>query len=116
MPRIRLVIADEAKAHEAHIQSYERGLRLMLGADVPAPQIRKMAEHHAGATRTRGTVHAEAMDTECPLERPNCRNCGDPAHAVSCQASGHCRDCGTKHGVEPDAMLGAHGYAMETVR
>lgn len=118
MPRIRLVIVDEGKAHAANIAAYERGFLLALAAHPPERRAalrarwRALAEQHAGAPRPIGTVHA-ALATECPEGRPNCRDCGDPAHAAACQAAGHCPDCGTKHGVAPDSVLLAHGYALE---
>ena len=61
--------------------------------------------------RKAGEVHDIAA-SECPDGMPNCRNCGDPQHAASCQAAGHCPDCGTKHGVAPDSVVAANGYAL----
>lgn len=54
----------------------------------------------------------EATTTE---RRPNCRHCGDPAHADACQAAGHCPDCGVKHGVAPDAIVAGNGYELVEV-
>lgn len=70
------------------------------------------ARGHAHAKRAKGTIHAEAVASECPEGRPNCRNCGDPAHAAHCQAKGHCPDCGTKHGIAPDAVVKKNGYIL----
>ena len=100
MPRYRIVVHDEEKAHEAHIHSY----RLH-------PQIQR-AMRKENKRRAVGTVHDE-NDSECPDGLPNCRNCGDPAHAETCQAAGHCPHCGTKHGIAPDAVLAANGYRLE---
>lgn len=100
MPRYRIVIHDEAKAHEAHIASY----RLH-------PQIQRQMRAE-NRPRPAGTVHTDA-ESECPNGLPNCRNCGDPAHLESCVAAGHCPDCGTKHGIAPDAHLAANGYRLE---
>jgi hypothetical protein len=57
-------------------------------------------------------VHTEA-DTACPNGLPNCRQCGDPAHAEACRSAGHCPDCGTKHGVAPESVVRANGYRLE---
>ena len=62
--------------------------------------------------RKKGDVHTVA-DSECPLGRPNCRNCGDPDHVATCRAAGHCPDCGTKHGIAPDAIVARNGYRLE---
>lgn len=115
MPRYRIVIDDADKAHEAHIRSYERG----LAGSAPRPlhlvkHHRSIAERHAGTPRPVGTVHAEMEDT-CPLELPNCRQCGDPQYVVECRAAGHCPDCGTKHGIAPESVLVRSGYALELV-
>lgn len=59
-----------------------------------------------------GTVHAE-LDSACPNGLPNCRNCGDPDHVVTCRAAGHCPQCGTAHGIAPDAVLVRHGFRLE---
>ena len=90
MPRFAIVVEDAEKAHQRELA---RGFR---------PR----------SVRPKGTVHVE-MDSECPHGRPNCRNCGDPTHRASCHAQGHCPDCGTKHGIAPDAVLAMNGYALE---
>lgn len=99
MPLYHVVVADEAKAHEAHKHSYRHHPHLVKHL----------------AVRPVGTVHAASVESECPNGLPNCRNCGDPAHAASCQASGHCPDCGTLHGIAPDAVIEANGYRLEIV-
>ena len=63
--------------------------------------------------RPQGFVHAADLDDACPMGRPNCRNCGDPKHAEACRLAGHCPDCGTRHGIAPDATLEANGYGLE---
>jgi hypothetical protein len=65
-----------------------------------------------GAPKQAGDVHDIVDSTDCPDGLPNCRNCGDPAFAESCAKDGHCPDCGTKHGVAPDSVVAANGYAL----
>lgn len=89
MPRFAIVVADTAKTQAFHARS---GARLS-----PAD---------AGAVHT-------VMDSECPNGLPNCRNCGDPEHAESCAKAGHCPFCGTRHGIAPDRVLAANGFALE---
>jgi predicted Zn-ribbon and HTH transcriptional regulator len=69
------------------------------------------ARTHA-PNRQVGDIHAE-MDDTCPDGLPNCRHCGDPAHADSCRAAGHCPHCGTRHGIAPESVLTANGYRLE---
>ena len=98
MPRYKIVVDDVEKAHTANAHSYR------LHWDV-----QRLIEK--GPKRPKGTVH-DLMDSECPEGRPNCRNCGDPAHAEACKAAGHCPHCGTRHGIAPDAVLAANGYRL----
>lgn len=91
-----IVVIDEAKAHKAHQHSYR--LHPHLAKALPM--------------RPLGTIHTSIEGFECPDGLPNCRNCGDPAHAESCKAAGHCPHCGTAHGVAPDAVLAANGYGI----
>lgn len=99
MPKVHVVIVDEAKAHAAHRHAY----RLH-------PHLQKALQ-----PRPVGTIHTEA-DTDCPEGLPNCRHCGDQAHADACRAAGHCPDCGTKHGVAPESVIAANGYALVAVK
>jgi hypothetical protein len=92
MPYYAIVIVDPASAREGEVA---RGFT-------------------QAQLRDAGTIHTHA-DSECPEGRPNCRNCGDPAHAESCIANGHCPDCGTKHGIAPDSVIAKHGYALVEV-
>ena len=80
--------------------------------DVKKAHAGELARGFRSAARPKGFVHTEADDT-CPLGRPNCRNCGDPDHVAECQAAGHCPDCGTKHGIAPDAIVARNGYRLE---
>jgi hypothetical protein len=122
MPRFKLVIDNADLAHEKEI---ERNVR----ANMKAHGVEKMAAHDAARTtnvinrevrkrfpeaRPAGEVH-DIADTECPDGMPNCRNCGDPNHAASCQAAGHCPKCGTAHGIAPDRIVSENGYRLEPV-
>ena len=101
MPRFSIVVADADRAHAALVQSY----RLH-----PVQQIVVAAQ----AKRPVGLVHAVA-ETDCPDGGTNCRNCGDPAFADSCRAEGHCKHCGTRHGIAPDSTLATNGYVLRVV-
>jgi len=98
----RIVVADEALAHAALLHSY----RL---------HPERQRELKTRAPRPTGTEHAAPMSDACPEGRPNCRNCGDPAFADACKAAGHCPQCGVTHGIAPDAVLAANGYALVEV-
>jgi hypothetical protein len=124
MARYKLIIADAQLAHDKEI---ERNTNTQVARDIKAKResgekvnefdvanlTRGHRRHFADKFKQRpvGAVHGVSA-TECPFEMPNCRNCGDPQHAASCQAQGHCPDCGTKHGIAPDSVLAANGYAL----
>jgi|SRR5215204_2728251 len=97
---IKIIVNDEKKAHEALIQSY----RLYPAIQ---QQLRKESP-----SRKVGDLHTTA-ELECPEGGINCRNCGDPEFAAKCKEAGHCKNCGTKHGVAPDSVLEANGYRLE---
>ncbi len=94
---VRLIVADIPKAH-AWLTQQMRQARPGRLVEVPPPRI--------------GDPYAEG-DLDCPLGQPNCRHCGDPTFAAACRAAGHCEWCGTRHGIAPDAVLAAHGLALE---
>jgi hypothetical protein len=121
MPRFTIVIADAKVAHDKEI---ERN----ISANLVAYCVDKMTPIDASRTvnaitsivrdkyqeRPEGTVHVEAIDSACPDGLPNCRNCGDPAHAESCAAAGHCPACcDLRHGIGPDSLVAANGYRLE---
>jgi len=93
---VRLIVADVPKAHAWLTR--QMGQAHGRPVELPAPAV--------------GDLYGEG-DLDCPLGRPNCRHCGDPAHAAACAAAGHCEWCGTRHGVAPESILAAHGLAIE---
>jgi hypothetical protein len=110
VPRYRIVIDDAEKAHEQQVaRSAEFHTR---ASGQPRGKVERQVREHIGAARPTGTVHDVASD-ECPEGLVNCRNCGDPEHAETCSAAGHCPDCGTKHGIAPDRIVAANGYRLE---
>ena len=100
---VALVIADPTKARDAEAKTYERG-----GFRREATAIRQRPPKPVGSLWTH-------LATECPDGKPNCRNCGDPAFAESCQRDGHCLHCGTCHGVAPDSVLAASGLVVQEI-
>jgi hypothetical protein len=121
MPRFKIVIADARVAHEKEI---ERNVAANLRAHRvdrmnPADAVRattritQRVREMFGRERPAGTVHADATLSDCPDGLPNCRNCGDPDHAATCTAAGHCPACGTAHGIAPDRILTENGYRLE---
>lgn len=98
MARYRIAVAHPAKARAARAHAYrlhpEHAQRI---AQAPPPAV--------------GTLWAE-MDDTCPLGRPNCRRCGDPAFQETCRNLGHCPQCGTAHGIAPTSVLEAHGLTL----
>jgi len=80
------------------------------------PHRRRLAITIADRTpeKLEGDLHTHIAE-ECPLGLPNCRNCGDPEFAETCAAAGHCPDCGTKHGIAPDAVVAANGFELVEV-
>lgn len=114
MPHYQIVIADAQLAHdreihrniEANVAHHGEATRKQVEAAVRA--------RYPHGPRPKGTVHDEA-DTDCPDGGTNCRNCGDPAHAATCAAAGHCPHCGTAHGIAPDATLAANGYVLKAL-
>lgn len=109
MPKFAIVVNDPDKHRAFELKRYTEAFQR---SGVSSVKAKREAESRAPTKRERGFVHVEMSD-DCPDGLPNCRNCGDPAHAASCRASGHCQDCGTKHGIAPDAVLAAHGFALE---
>jgi hypothetical protein len=124
VPRYKLVIADSALARQKEV---ERNTNAHLARDIKARRdngekvtefdVTRLARGHRRhfeqkyKERPAGTVH-DVTVSECPFDLPNCRNCGDPQHAASCKAQGHCPDCGTKHGIAPDRILTENGYEL----
>lgn len=74
-------------------------------------KIEKAVRAMVGKPKMAGDLH-DAVELECPDGMPNCRNCGDPEYAESCQEAGHCPDCGTLHGCAPDSTVAANGYRL----
>jgi hypothetical protein len=110
MPYFAVVIKDAQVAHEQEIaRTVEHNVKIH-GEDA-RPRIEKHVRSFFAAPRPAGHLHAH-VETECPDGLPNCRNCGDPVHAASCKAAGHCPHCGTLHGLAPDAHVTAHGYEL----
>jgi hypothetical protein len=113
MPKFHIVIHDAQLAHDREIaRNVEANVRVH-GESHRRKIERMMAARYVNGPRESGTIH-DTAETECPDGLPNCRNCGDPYHAASCEASEHCPDCGTKHGLAPDAHLAANGYRLES--
>lgn len=98
MPRYKILVDDVEKAHAALVDSY----RLH-------PHVQRQLND--APRRQKGEMHTEA-ESECPDDLPNCRNCGDPEHADTCRAAGHCPSCGIAHGIAPDRLLAAKGYRL----
>ena len=114
MPRYAIVIKD---ADVAHAQEVRRNIEANIAHH--GEQHRQRIEAIVNSRfpygpRPAGTVHDEAS-SECPDGLPNCRNCGDSAYAETCKASGHCPNCGTNHGLAPDAVVSAHGYELKAI-
>jgi hypothetical protein len=61
--------------------------------------------------------HDGAFALDCPRGLPNCRNCGDPDHADTCRADGHCPLCGRRggHGVASDRVLKEKGVILHAL-
>lgn len=97
MPHYAIVIEDPEK-HKAAAEERQAKARFPL----KAPR------------RAIGDLHTTA-NSECPLGGINCRNCGDPAFAESCQAAGHCPHCGTRHGIAPESYLAKSGVVLKEV-
>ncbi len=104
---------DRAQAQEinrnvgANIARVPRGLL----SDRRERAIRERVSAMVGPVKPVGSLHSVAA-VECPDGLPNCRNCGDPAHAETCRDAGHCPNCGTRHGVAPDSVVLANGYEL----
>lgn len=114
MPKYQIVIADAQLAHDREIhRNIEANVR--LHGEAHRVRIEKLVRaRYPHGPRPKGTVHDEA-DSDCPDGLPNCRNCGDLAHAETCRAAGHCPDCGTKHGIAPESVVAANGYVLKAV-
>lgn len=111
MPRYAIVIED---ADLAYAREIERNVNAHAKRPQDRVRVERIIRQVIGPKRAAGEVHAEAS-SECPNGLPNCRNCGDPEHAATCKAAGHCPDCGTKHGIAPDRILRENGYRLEAV-
>lgn len=113
MPHYAIVVQDSAVAHAKEIERNVAANVKVHGIQ-HLPKIVREVTARAGSPRAAGTLHAH-LSHECPDGLPNCRNCGDPKYAANCQAAGHCPHCGTRHGIAPDRVLEAHGYALVEV-
>lgn len=110
MPRFAVVIKDPARAQAAEIaRSVE--FHAQARPDLPRRLVFVRVSSSVGDPRPVGTVHG-IYDSECPDGLPNCRNCGDPAHAEECKAAGHCPLCGTAHGLAPDSVIASSGCEL----
>lgn len=110
MPRYRIVVDDANKTNAFELLRYTEAFQQ---AGAPLVKAINMAKDRA-PVRVTGFVHAE-MNSECPDGGKNCRNCGDPEFAWICKGSGHCPNCGTKHGIAPDSVLAKNGFRLEEV-
>ena len=95
----KIVIDDVDKAHEAYIHSYRNH-----------PQ-KQAALRKESTPRAKGTIHT-VCEEECPDGGSNCRNCGDPEFKAMCRAAGHCKFCGTRHGIAPTSVIEKNGYIL----
>lgn len=108
MAKRAIVVVDPQRNENFEIDRFRDGY-LRAGYNPVAAEVK--AASHAPGVREVGFLHT-AMEEECPLGHPNCRNCGDPEFLESCQAAGHCELCGTAHGIAPEATLRKNGFAM----
>lgn len=119
MPRFKIVIADPkvAQAQEiarnvaANLAAHRVDRLTPIEAARVTGAIARSVREMVGPERQVGTVH-DVAESECPDGLPNCRNCGDPEHAETCKAAGHCPHCGTRHGIAPDRIVTANGYRL----
>lgn len=108
-----LVIVDPVKALAARRKMYADAFkRQQPNASQQAADL--FAQLQEPTVPAIGEVWTVA-ESVCPDALPNCRNCGDPAHADTCRAAGHCSRCGTLHGIAPDAVLIAHGLELQAL-
>lgn len=121
MPHYAVVVEHPQEHLRAHVERHAQAKSSLRSRRGLAPETvaRMRAIYVREAARTEpikgaGDLHTSA-DSECPLGLPNCRNCGDPAHAAACRAAGHCQLCGTAHGIAPDAYLAASGVSLVEV-
>ena len=129
MAKYQIVVDDPAVEQSRRVERYTAGVRAQFDRVPVAGESdqmraarwrsveRELLKKH-GQLRPSGFVHdrglnQEGVESDCPFELPNCRNCGDPDHATECRAAGHCPDCGTKHGIAPDAVVTRNGYRLE---
>ena len=120
MPRFKIIVDNPKVAQEKEIERTVAANLAAYGVDQMQPveaarleaAIDQAVRVTVGEEKPEGTVH-DTVESDCPKGLPNCRNCGDPAYAASCQAAGHCPECGTKHGLAPDSVVAANGYRLE---
>lgn len=111
MPKFAIVVDN---ADVAHTQAIHRNIEKFRAAGFPPEFAVSAARAYVGDAHPEGfVINAEPLATECPEGKPNCRNCGDPAHEDTCRAAGHCPNCGRSHGMASDATLAKHGYRLE---
>jgi len=116
MPHYAIVIKDPPLAHAKEV---ERNVAAnlaagSLSAETHGARVELRVRQFVGAPKQVGDLHT-VCEEACPEGLPNCRNCGDPAHAEACAAAGHCPDCGTKHGIAPASVVAANGYDLIAV-
>ncbi len=113
MAHYAIVIVDPVLAKHTEIERH-LAVHQQRSKAVDIKALRKHLAKSLGPEREAGDLHTTA-DVECPNDLPNCRNCGDPKHAASCRAKGHCPHCGTRHGIAPDAVLAENGLELVAV-
>ena len=133
MPHFALVIENPVAHVEAQVsrsiarnlpaalaaaqQEAARAKRAWTAADevrvtnAVAREVRRLV----GEPRQVGDLHTTA-DRECPDSGLNCENCGDPEHAETCAAAGHCPHCGTRHGIAYAALLANAGLSLREIQ
>lgn len=117
MPKYRaLVVVDREKQQKRQVDLRTAELRKSRVSEHRMATLiaEELAEglHQPGET---DTLYCDVVDEECPDGLPNCRNCGDPAHAAACKAAGHCPRCGTLHGIGPASKLAEFGLEVVEV-
>jgi hypothetical protein len=108
------IVVDDPEV--AHAQEIARNIAANLKANPGATkfQVERAVRQHVGQPKKAGDLHTH-LSSACPDGWENCRNCGDPNFAEACKAAGHCPHCGTRHGIAPDAVVKANGYALVEV-
>ena len=126
--RYYVVVGDPVVAHNQLIKRYCARNEQVYGVSAMPKRLRDVArlkileavKQNQGAVKPKGFIHDRGPENkgftfDCPDGLPNCRNCGDPDHAASCQAKGHCPNCGTLHGLVSERHMKENGYILVEV-